>query len=115
MGAAVVVCMRSSSVCEVNALHCRLVSSDVWVGDGDTCRASTRGTEKGDDMGDGAVYVWDIREICFILFCDWIFNKELNQLKQRNERNEWTQIFMMWYYRLTLYSFEILLVFNLYI
>ena len=57
MGAAVVVCTRSSSVCEVNELHCRLVSSDVWVGGGDTCRVSTRGTERGDDMGEGAVCV----------------------------------------------------------
>lgn len=31
-------CMRSSSVCEVNELHCKLVSSNVWVGGGDTCR-----------------------------------------------------------------------------
>jgi hypothetical protein len=46
MGAAVVVCMRSSSVCEVNELHCKLVSFNVWVGDGDTCCASTRGTER---------------------------------------------------------------------
>ena len=39
MGAAVVVCMRSSSVCQVDGLHCRLVSPVVWVGGGDTCRA----------------------------------------------------------------------------
>ena len=49
--------MRSSSVCEVNELHCRLVSSNVWVGDGDTCCANTRGSERGDDIGDGAVCV----------------------------------------------------------
>ena len=80
--------MRSSSVCEVNELHCGLVSSDVWVGGGDTCRAVLEEV-RGVMIWVKVRFVYEILErfvpsCCVVEF----FNRELNQLKQRNEMNE---------------------------
>ena len=58
------------------------------MGGGDTCCASTRGTERGDDIV-MVQYVYEILER-FLSSCSVTesINKELNQLKQRNERNK---------------------------